>query len=127
MKLSLFAFALAVAAFPQEDGETAAAPAPGPPKGGAPAPSGGASLAGAGAVPGTLAVGPYKSAYWAEPSLPKHTFFGPISPPASLKMPVCARRLMEFNQNTNIVTRYWFGAMVLARAMGRYSSDHYMR
>jgi hypothetical protein len=100
MRLSLLVFAIAAVAFPQDDGdgegETAAAPAPGPPKGGAPAPSGGTTLAGSGAVPGTLAVGPYKAAYWAEPSLPTHTFFGPISPPANLKMPVCVIMWRKF-------------------------------
>ncbi|KAF2431987.1 hypothetical protein EJ08DRAFT_677857 [Tothia fuscella] len=93
MRFALLALAVVAAAFPQEE-ETAAAPAPGPVKGTPPtggaapvAPAGG-QLAGAGAVPGTLASGPYKSAYWAEPTLPTHTIFGPIAPPANLKMPV---------------------------------------
>jgi hypothetical protein len=34
------------------------------------------------------ATGPYKSGYWADPTLPRHTVYGPISPPAGLKVPV---------------------------------------
>jgi hypothetical protein len=83
MKLSILAFAVAVAAAPS------------------PQEAAGGQLAGAGAVPGTLASGPHKSAYWAEPSLPKHTFFGPINPPPGLKMPVRAkdvtRRRLSYN------------------------------
>jgi hypothetical protein len=32
--------------------------------------------------------GPYKANYYEEPSLPKHVFYAPISPPTSLKLPV---------------------------------------
>jgi hypothetical protein len=77
MKLSILALAVAVSALPAPQEE-----------GGAPAAGGGAQLMAAGGTPGTLATGPYKSAFWAEPSLAKHTFFGPINPPPGLKMPV---------------------------------------
>jgi hypothetical protein len=62
-------------------------------------PLAGGQLAGAGAVPGTLATGPHKAAYWAEPSLPKHTIFAPMNPPAGLKMPVCCEALVLVSQS----------------------------
>jgi hypothetical protein len=46
------------------------------------------ALAQKGAVEGGLATGPYKSGYYEEPTLPKHTIFAPVSPPADLKMPI---------------------------------------
>jgi hypothetical protein len=54
---------------------------------------GGGGNAGAGVpingkTPGVLASGPYKSAFWAEPGLPKHTIFAPMDPPPGLKLPV---------------------------------------
>ncbi|KAF2395894.1 hypothetical protein EJ06DRAFT_517336 [Trichodelitschia bisporula] len=39
-------------------------------------------------TPGTLATGPHKAGFWAESTLPQHTIFAPISPPAGLKLPV---------------------------------------
>jgi hypothetical protein len=77
MRFDILAFAIAVAAVPAADPlpqDEAAA---------------GGQLAGAGAVVGTLASGPHKAAYWAEPSLPKHTIFAPVNPPPGLKLPVC--------------------------------------
>jgi hypothetical protein len=32
--------------------------------------------------------GPYKAVYKADPSLPKHTIYAPITPPKDLKLPV---------------------------------------
>jgi hypothetical protein len=32
--------------------------------------------------------GPYKAGWWTEPGLAKHTIFGPVNPPAGLKVPV---------------------------------------
>jgi hypothetical protein len=47
-----------------------------------------ASAQGAGVVMATTATGPYKAGAWSEASLPKHTIFGPVNPPAGLKIPV---------------------------------------
>jgi hypothetical protein len=39
-------------------------------------------------VDGGLAVGPHKSGYVEDTTLPRHTIFAPINPPSTLKMPV---------------------------------------
>lgn len=44
--------------------------------------------AAAGVTPGTLASGPHKSGFWAEPTLPKHTIFAPIDLDKAGKLPV---------------------------------------
>jgi hypothetical protein len=46
------------------------------------------SLAQKAPIEGGLATGPYKSGYYEEPTLPKHTIFAPSSPPPDLKMPI---------------------------------------
>lgn len=39
-------------------------------------------------VEGGLASGPYKSGYYEDSSLPGHTIFAPVDPPADLKLPI---------------------------------------
>jgi hypothetical protein len=41
-----------------------------------------------GKTPSTLASGPYKSGFWADPSLPRHTIFAPLNGSADVKLPV---------------------------------------
>jgi hypothetical protein len=37
---------------------------------------------------GTETTGPYKSGFYEDPSLPRHTIYAPINPPAGLRLPV---------------------------------------
>lgn len=39
-------------------------------------------------VEGGLATGPYKSGYYEDSTLPGHTIFAPVDPPADLKLPI---------------------------------------
>jgi hypothetical protein len=39
-------------------------------------------------VEGGLATGPYKSGYYEDSTLPKHTIFAPVNPPPELKLPI---------------------------------------
>lgn len=71
MRFTITTFAAFVAALPSAEPE--------------PDPQAGAA---AGITPGTLASGPHKSGFWAEPTLPKHTIFAPIDLAAAGKLPV---------------------------------------
>lgn len=73
MRFIIAAFAALAAALPSAEPEPE------------PVPQAGAA---AGVTPGTLATGPHKAGFWAEPTLPRHTIFAPIDLASAGKLPI---------------------------------------
>jgi hypothetical protein len=60
-------------------------------------------------VEGSLATGPYKSGFYEDSSLPKHTIFAPVSPPADLKLSILIQSNGGCSSNETLFRRSLWG------------------
>ncbi|QDS68885.1 hypothetical protein FKW77_007662 [Venturia effusa] len=82
-------------------------------------------------VEGGLATGPYKSGYYEDSSLPGHTIFAPVSPPADLKLPIliwsnggCSANGTLFRRSLWEVASYGIYAIAAGSPTGKGSTSN---